>query len=52
MVINAKIFININKGPTLSLVKTIQNKIFGGFTPLYWNDYDGYLFDPSNQTFY
>ena len=40
-----------NKGPTLSLVKTKQNKIFGGFTPLNWNDYDGHLFDPSNQTF-
>ena len=25
-----------NKGPTLTLVKTADNKIFGGFTPLNW----------------
>ena len=40
-----------NKGPSLSLVKTTKNKLFGGFTPLSWNSQDGYLFDPSNQTF-
>ena len=40
-----------NKGATLSLVETNNKKIFGGFTPLNWNDYDGHLFDPSNQTF-
>ena len=26
-----------NKGPTLTLVKTTKNKIFGGFTPLDWD---------------
>ena len=25
-----------NKGPTLTIVKTTQNKIFGGFAPLNW----------------
>ena len=25
-----------NKGPTLLLIKTTKNKIFGGFTPLNW----------------
>ena len=27
-----------NKGPTLTIVKTTKNKIFGGFTPLNWDD--------------
>jgi len=40
-----------NKGPSLSLVKTTKNKIFGGFTSLNWNNQDGNLFDPSIQTF-
>jgi hypothetical protein len=25
-----------NKGPTLTLIQTTKNKIFGGFTPLNW----------------
>ena len=40
-----------NKGPTLILVKTTKNKIFGGFTPLNWNDTGNQLYDKSNQTF-
>ena len=40
-----------NKGPTLILVKTTKNKIFGGFTPLNWkNEGDG-IKDINNQTF-
>ena len=41
-----------NKGPTLTLIKTTKNKIFGGFTPLNWESKNGeYLKDESNQTF-
>ena len=40
-----------NKGPTLTLVKTSENKIFGGFTPINWNDEGGYYKDLNNQTF-
>ena len=40
-----------NKGPTLTLVKTTKNKIFGGFTPLNWDNKGGQLNDDSNQTF-
>ena len=41
-----------NKGPTLTLIKTKKNKIFGGFTPLNWNKGNGeQIKDPSNQTF-
>ena len=40
-----------NKGPTLILIKTTKNKIFGGFTPLNWNDTGNQLYDKSNQTF-
>ena len=40
-----------NKGPTLTLVKTTKNKIFGGFTPLNWNNNGNQLYDKSNQTF-
>ena len=40
-----------NKGPTLILIKTKKNQIFGGFTSLNWNkEYEG-VKDPSNQTF-
>jgi hypothetical protein len=41
-----------NKGPTLTLIKTKKNQIFGGFTPLNWNKglCKG-IKDPSNQTF-
>jgi len=40
-----------NKGPTLTLVKTTKNKIFGGFTPLNWSLEGGFLNDLSNLTF-
>ena len=40
-----------NKGPTLVLVKTKNNKIFGGFTPLNWKNEGRYICDNSNQTF-
>ena len=40
-----------NKGPTLTLVKTTKNKIFGGFTPLNWNKEGGGINDFSNKTF-
>ena len=40
-----------NKGPTLVLVKTKNNKLFGGFTPLNWRSEGRYLSDESNQTF-
>ena len=36
-----------NKGPTLTLVKTIKNKIFGGFTPLNWKNTGNQLYDKS-----
>ena len=40
-----------NKGPTLILIKTTKNKIFGGFSPLSWNNKGGDQFDKSKQTF-
>ena len=42
-----------NKGPTLTIIKTTNNKIFGGFTPLNWeNSGNGEnKYDKSNQTF-
>ena len=40
-----------NKGPTLTLVKTKKNKIFGGFTPLSWKKEGGEINDKSNQSF-
>ena len=40
-----------DKGPTLTLVKTTKNKIFGGFTPLNWKNEGGFIYDKSNQTF-
>ena len=41
-----------NKGPTLTLIKTKKNQIFGGFTPLNWNKGNSItIYDPSNQTF-
>jgi len=40
-----------DKGPTLTLVKTTKNKIFGGFTPLNWKNKGCGIKDPSNQTF-
>ena len=40
-----------NKGPTLTLIKTTKDKIFGGFTPLNWSNDGGYKTDLKNQTF-
>ena len=40
-----------NQGPTLTLVKTTKNKIFGGFTPLAWKSHGGLTKDLNNQTF-
>ena len=40
-----------NKGPTLTLVKTTKDKIFGGFTPLNWKSKGGKVNDLSNKTF-
>ena len=40
-----------NKGPTLTIIKTTKNKIFGGFTPLDWKDKGREIIDESNQTF-
>ena len=42
-----------NKGPTLTLIKTTKNKIFGGFTPLNWErkGKGEYSKDESNQAF-
>ena len=40
-----------NKGPTLTLIKTNKNKIFGGFTTLDWKSEGGEILDESNSTF-
>ena len=40
-----------NNGPTLTLIKTINNKIFGGFTPLDWDISGVDKIDENNQTF-
>ena len=40
-----------NQGPTLTLVKTTRNKIFGGFTSLNWSSDEESVKDPANQTF-
>ncbi len=37
-----------DKGPTLTLIETTKNKIFGGYTPLNWNKSSN---DETNQTF-
>ena len=34
-----------NKGPTLTIIETKNNNIFGGFTPLNWNIPDNYIFN-------
>ena len=39
-----------NQGPTLILIQTTTNKIFGGFTPLNWKNEEKPL-DPKNHTF-
>jgi len=40
-------------GPTLILIKTSKDKIFGGFTPLNWKEESekGIKYDESNETF-
>ena len=40
-------------GPTLILIKTTKDKIFGGFTPLNWKEENekGVKYDESNETF-
>ena len=40
-----------NQGPTLVLIQTMNNKIFGGFTPLNWKSSEDKIIDPKNQTF-
>ena len=40
-----------NNGPSLTLIKTINNKIFGGFTPLNWDISGVDKIDENNQTF-
>ena len=40
-----------NKGPNLVLIKTTNNKIFGGFTPLNWDKKGDLILDKLNQTF-
>ena len=39
-----------NQGPTLTLVKTTNKKIFGGFTPLNWKTHGGLINDFKNKT--
>ena len=40
-----------NKGPTLSIIKSKNNNIFGGFTPLNWNSNNIRFKDETNSTF-
>ena len=40
-----------NIGPSLILIKTKENKIFGGFTPLNFEEDKGNILDKSDQTF-
>ena len=40
-----------NQGPTLVIVQTTSNKIFGGFTPLNWKSTEEKPIDKNNQTF-
>ena len=40
-----------NKGPTLILIKTTKNKIFGGFTPLNWKNKGFWIKDSNKHTF-
>ena len=40
-----------NKGPSLSIIKTKNNNIFGGFTPLNWNSNNTAIKDEKNSTF-
>ena len=40
-----------NKGPTLIIIKTTSNRIFGGFTPLNWNNDSDLYYDNTKRTF-
>ena len=40
-----------NKGPTLILIKTNKNRIFGWFTPLNWQLEGKKIYDHNDQTF-
>ena len=40
-----------DKGPTLTLIKTVKNHIFGGFTPLSLNILGDEIVDKSKKTF-
>ena len=40
-----------NKGPTLTIIKTTKDKIFGGFTPLNWDSISGSKIDDDAKTF-
>jgi len=42
------------KGPTLVVLRTVQNKVIGGYTELLWQKVDneyGYVPDPNKTTF-
>ena len=39
------------KGPSFVLIKTIKNKIFGGFTPINWDKIGNGTKDKNAQTF-
>jgi hypothetical protein len=40
-----------DQGPTITIVKTTKNKIFGGFTTIPWEKSGGYKSDTSAFTF-
>ena len=40
-----------NKGPTLTIIKTNKNKLFGGFTSLSWDSKSENKIDENNETF-
>ncbi|KAF0973189.1 hypothetical protein FDP41_008396 [Naegleria fowleri] len=40
-----------NKGPTVTIIKTFNNCIFGGYTPLSWNTSDSFQRDNSSFLF-
>ena len=40
-----------NKGPTLTLIKTSKNYIFGGYTPFSWKSQEGYSPVQDKDTF-
>ncbi len=38
-------------GPTLTIVKSTTNFVFGGYTPLLWHSYSQYIRDPNYESF-